>query len=405
MLTLVLTRHGLTDRSIPSSTSGSGSTSRSTRPAGRQARRWPTGCRAVTFDRVITSPLFRARETAGIIVPRRGHRGRPAAQGDGLRRVGRADLRPARGAGRRDAPGVGARPGPRWPARAASPATTSPSASRSFLSDLIDEHRAWYARASFRAATRPGGPGRGPGDRPVLAVGHSSTNRILLCVALGTESATTAGGSSRARATSPCSAGRTATGPRTRSSSSPTTSATSAARTRFPGSRPAACASVSAGSAAASTAGVGRLLGHAGHPEAATTAATGTADTTIAAMSRSNGLSASRMSTPVRAEDRARVGERDGPRQRAERREQDELADRHPGDARRERDERPDDRQQPAEEHRRGAVLAKKWSAGLDLVVADQQVAAVALEERPAAPGADGVRDERADGCCRSSPR
>ena len=33
----------------------------------------------------------------------------------------------------------------------------------------------------------------------------------------------------------------------------------------------------------------------------------------------------------------------------------------------------------------------------LDLVRADQQVPAVALEERPAAPRADGVRDQRAE--------
>ncbi|HEX4933123.1 MAG TPA: histidine phosphatase family protein, partial [Gemmatimonadaceae bacterium] len=58
---------------------------------------------------------------------------------------------------------------------------------RSFLADLIEEHKSWHARASFRAATAPGGPGRAPADRPVLAVAHSSTNRILLCVALGTD--------------------------------------------------------------------------------------------------------------------------------------------------------------------------------------------------------------------------
>ena len=49
--------------------------------------------------------------------------------------------------------------------------------------------------------------------------------------------------------------------------------------------------------------------------------------------------------------------------------------------------------------------FAKKRSARLDLVVADQQVLAVALEERPAAPRADGVGDERPDRVARWSPR
>ena len=57
---------------------------------------------------------------------------------------------------------------------------------RAFLVDLLEEHKSWYARASFRAATSPDGPGTAVTPRQVLAVAHSSTNRILLCVALGT---------------------------------------------------------------------------------------------------------------------------------------------------------------------------------------------------------------------------
>ena len=58
---------------------------------------------------------------------------------------------------------------------------------RAFLEDLIADHKAWHARASFRAATSVGGPGGAPGERAVLAVAHSSTNRVLMCVALGTD--------------------------------------------------------------------------------------------------------------------------------------------------------------------------------------------------------------------------
>ena len=61
----------------------------------------------------------------------------------------------------------------------------------------------------------------------------------------------------------------------------------------------------------------------------------------------------------------------------------------------READERPDDRQQPADEHRRVAVALEEPVGELDLVRPDQQVAAVALEERPAAVRPDGVGDER----------
>ena len=50
---------------------------------------------------------------------------------------------------------------------------------------------------------------------------------------------------------------------------------------------------------------------------------------------------------------RAGVDQQDRPGERAGGRVDDELAERHPGDAGREADERPDDRQQPADEHGR----------------------------------------------------
>ena len=85
-------------------------------------------------------------------------------------------------------------------------------------------------------------------------------------------------------------------------------------------------------------------------------------------MSRSNGWSTSPDVHPVLAEDRARVDEQHRPEERAGGRIDDELAERHPGDAGREADERPDDRQQPADEHGRAAVLREEVIGELDLV-------------------------------------
>jgi broad specificity phosphatase PhoE len=58
---------------------------------------------------------------------------------------------------------------------------------RGFLGDLLDEHRAWHAKTSFRAATSGWGAATARVERPVLAVAHATTNRILVCVALGIE--------------------------------------------------------------------------------------------------------------------------------------------------------------------------------------------------------------------------
>ena len=112
---------------------------------------------------------------------------------------------------------------------------------------------------------------------------------------------------------------------------------------------------------------------------------------------RSNGWSAWRMSTQFAPSTRARVDEQHRPEEGAGGRVDDELAERHPGHAGREADERPDDRQQPADEDGRRAVLGEEPVGQLDLVRPDQQVLAVALEERPAAVRPDGVGDERAE--------
>lgn len=186
MLTLVLTRHGLTDRSEPEQHLGQRIDVSINDAGRRQAQALAHRLSAVRFDRVLCSPLFRARETAEIIAPSMTVEADPRLKEmdygawEGLT-YAQIDERDS--ATRRE-----------WelaPDRLACPGGESGNdvaeRVRSFLADLIDEHRSWHARASFRAATAPGGPGTPLVERPVLAVAHSSTNRILLCVALGTD--------------------------------------------------------------------------------------------------------------------------------------------------------------------------------------------------------------------------
>jgi broad specificity phosphatase PhoE len=186
MLTLVLTRHGLTDRSEPEQHLGQRIDVSINDAGRRQARALGRRLSAVRFDRVLTSPLFRARETAEIIAPGMTVEADPRLKEmdygawEGLTYT---ELEEREAATRRE-----------WelaPDRLSCPGGESGNdvaeRVRSFLADVIDEHRSWHARASFRAATAPGGPATAPRERPILAVAHSSTNRILLCVAMGTD--------------------------------------------------------------------------------------------------------------------------------------------------------------------------------------------------------------------------
>jgi broad specificity phosphatase PhoE len=186
MLTLVLTRHGLTDHSEPERHLGQRIDVSINAAGRRQAEALARRLAPVAFDRVITSPLFRARETAEILA-----RGGPVEADPRLREMdygaweGRtyAQIDEADGAFRRrweQAPDALACPG-------GESGNDVAARVRSFLDDLLDEHRRWHARASFRAATAGPGTAAPAPERPVLVVGHASTNRILLCVALGVE--------------------------------------------------------------------------------------------------------------------------------------------------------------------------------------------------------------------------
>jgi broad specificity phosphatase PhoE len=188
MLTLVLTRHGLTDRSNPEQHLGQ-KIDISINDAGRrQADALRRRLAGITFERVITSPLFRARETTEILVgdtvrveadPRLKEMDYGAWEGRTY-----AELDETDGANRRAwllRPDELRCPGGESGDDVARRVT-------SFLGDLLDDHRRWVARASFRAATATGGPASAIGaDHRVLVVAHGSLNRILLCVALDTD--------------------------------------------------------------------------------------------------------------------------------------------------------------------------------------------------------------------------
>ena len=186
MLTLVLTRHGLTDRSTPEQHLGQRIDVSINDAGRRQAEALARRLAPVTFDRVFTSPLFRARETAALLVrsveieadPRLREMDYGAWEGRTYDQIAEAD-----GAFRREwerSPDVLSCPG-------GESANDVAERVGGFLQDLLDEHRAWHAKASFRAATSGWGAATPRVERPILVVAHATTNRILVCLALGIE--------------------------------------------------------------------------------------------------------------------------------------------------------------------------------------------------------------------------
>jgi broad specificity phosphatase PhoE len=186
MLTLVLTRHGLTDRSRPEQHLGQKIDISLNAAGRRQAEALRRRLHPIAFERVVTSPLFRARETAEIVAgqpvvadPRLREmdygawEGRTYSQIDETDRAFRSEWL--------QHPDTLACPGGESGEDVARRVTW-------FLEDMLDEHRRWMARASFRAATATSGPSNAVGaDHRVLAVAHGTLNRIFLCVALDTD--------------------------------------------------------------------------------------------------------------------------------------------------------------------------------------------------------------------------
>jgi broad specificity phosphatase PhoE len=173
MLTLVLTRHGITSRSVPEQHLGQRIDVGLSAAGRSQARALGRRLVGVRFERIVSSPLLRARQTAAIVraaLPqapqleldaRLQEMDYGAWEGLTYDQVDEGD--PALRARWEVDPAANACPGGESGDDVAWRATA-------FLVDLI----AWH----------DGRHGAGSADeRPVLAVAHSTLDRVLICVA------------------------------------------------------------------------------------------------------------------------------------------------------------------------------------------------------------------------------
>lgn len=185
MLTLVLTRHGLTPRSVPEQHLGQKLDIALSEDGRAQAHALAGRLAEVTFAGIVASPLVRAHQTARIVAA--GLSGRvPAVETDA--RLAEMDYGEWEGLTYAE---IDARDAVRRQAWEADPAAIRcPGGesgddvairARDFLIDLL------AANAAANDAPRRGGGAGSPVDPalPILAVAHSSFNRILVCVALG----------------------------------------------------------------------------------------------------------------------------------------------------------------------------------------------------------------------------
>ncbi|MFI5226222.1 MAG: histidine phosphatase family protein [Candidatus Limnocylindrales bacterium] len=185
MLTLVITRHGLTARSVPEQHLGQKLDIALSEEGRAQAHALAGRLAEVTFGGIVASPLVRAHQTARIVAA--GLSGRvPAVETD--TRLAEMDYGEWEGLTYAE---IDARDAARRRAWEADPAgIRCPGGesgddvairARDFLVDLL---------ASNAAADEGPRPGVSRGSSvdptlPILAVAHSSFNRILVCVALG----------------------------------------------------------------------------------------------------------------------------------------------------------------------------------------------------------------------------
>ncbi len=175
MLTLVLTRHGLTPLSNPEQHLGQRIDIELSPEGRRQAQKLAIRLRGVEFDRIITSPLVRARETAEIVA------GDGAVAVEYDPRLKEMDYGHWEGLTYEQLAERDAEYRAKWeddPATLPCPGGESgrdvATRTHAFLVDLLADH---VSRHGAHAAE----------ERAVLAVGHSSTNRILCCVAIDIE--------------------------------------------------------------------------------------------------------------------------------------------------------------------------------------------------------------------------
>ena len=176
VLTLVLTRHGLTTRSHPEQHLGQ-TLDVPLSPEGReQAIALGERVASIAFARIMSSPMLRARQTAEAITSAPCATPRPPIETD--RRLLEMDYGAWEGLTYAQIDEHGAAERRRWeanPAELRCPGGESgndvATRARGFLVDLL-------------AGDAPDEPGA-PTERPVLVVAHSTLNRVLLCVALG----------------------------------------------------------------------------------------------------------------------------------------------------------------------------------------------------------------------------
>ena len=242
MLTLLLTRHGLTPAGDAIL---GGQLDVPLAPEGRvQAEALTRRLACVRIDRVVSSPMLRALETAQTLAA-----GRPVEVDERLREL---DYGRWEGLTYAEVEAHDPELRARWehdPAETHSPEGESgddvAARALSFLVDLLEAElgEAPSSPMSGRHSPDPGGSRRpsseaqaqAEGERRVLLVAHGTFNRILMCVALG---AATGAASSRIERTSRCFATSAATHPTALSWFWPTMSATCAVRASRPGARP-----------------------------------------------------------------------------------------------------------------------------------------------------------------------
>jgi broad specificity phosphatase PhoE len=176
VLTLVLTRHGLTTRSNPEQHLGQ-TIDVPLSPEGREQAVALGGRLApIAFARIVSSPLLRARQTAEAIIGAPRATPRPPVETDP--RLLEMDYGAWEGLTYAQIDEHDAAERRRWeanPAELRCPGGESgddvAARARDFLEALLTDDP-------------PDVPG-GPTEHPVLVVAHSTLNRVLLCVALG----------------------------------------------------------------------------------------------------------------------------------------------------------------------------------------------------------------------------
>jgi broad specificity phosphatase PhoE len=177
VLTLVLTRHGLTTRSYPEQHLGQTIDVPLSADGREQALALAERLGPIAFERIVSSPMLRSRQTAETIADVPCITPRPAIETDA--RLLEMDYGTWEGLTYEQIDAHDADERRAWeadPATIACPSGESGNdvadRARRFLDDLLAADQRQHVPDE-------------PRERPVLVVAHSSLNRVLLCVALG----------------------------------------------------------------------------------------------------------------------------------------------------------------------------------------------------------------------------